>query len=663
MPRNIPVGNGSLLVNFDESYQLRDIYWPHVGQQNHTTGGICRFGVWVNDRFKWLGDDGWRRKLTYQEDTLVTEVTLEHSELPVVLRCRDCVDFHRDVYLRIVEVENRSDTEQEVRLFWCMDLSINGHSVGDSAYFEPERRCLFHYKEKSWFSVHVARMVDDELACGADQWAVGVKNTRGKEGTWRDAEDGELSGHGVAQGSVDSTIGLHLKIAPGQRETGMHWFTVGVNFQEVCELSDMVCSKRPELLMERTKYYWKLWANKEAHHFACISEKLCRLYRRSLLILRTQIDNRGAILAANDFDIAAFNRDTYSYMWPRDGALVAAGLIDSGYSEVSRRFFDFCHRVITNEGFMLHKYNPDGSLASSWHGWLVDGEQELPVQEDETALVIWALWKHFKKFRDIEFVKKHYRGLVIRAANWLMEYRCPDTLLPLASWDLWEERHGVHGWTVGAVWGGLQGAANFAEAFGETVLAARYREVAARMKKAVVKHLWLDDEKRFCRSCDKGTGRKYRKDRVMDSSIIGLWYFGMFDPDDAKIVATMEALKDKLWVKTSVGGMARYESDYYHQVSSDLANVPGNPWFICTLWLAQWQIATAKISADLDQSLTLIEWCADRALESGVMAEQVDPYTNVPISVSPLTWSHATLVMTINEFLKKETELASRSNR
>ena len=32
MPRDIPVGNGSLLVNFDADYALRDLYWPHVGQ-------------------------------------------------------------------------------------------------------------------------------------------------------------------------------------------------------------------------------------------------------------------------------------------------------------------------------------------------------------------------------------------------------------------------------------------------------------------------------------------------------------------------------------------------------------------------------------------------------------------------------------------------------
>jgi len=35
---------------------------------------------------------------------------------------------------------------------------------------------------------------------------------RGAEGTWRDAEDGKLSDDAVADGSVDSTIGMHLNV-------------------------------------------------------------------------------------------------------------------------------------------------------------------------------------------------------------------------------------------------------------------------------------------------------------------------------------------------------------------------------------------------------------------------------------------------------------------
>jgi GH15 family glucan-1,4-alpha-glucosidase len=403
-----------------------------------------------------------------------------------------------------------------------------------------------------------------------------------------------------------------------------------------------------------------LWVTKEDEDFGDLPTAVCDLYRRSLLILRTQIDDGGAIIAANDFDIAHYGRDTYSYMWPRDGALVVGALVDAGYSQVSRRFFDFCHRVITDEGYLLHKYNPDGSLASSWHGWYFEGRKELPVQEDETALVVWALWRHFERFRDVEFIKPHYRGLVVRAANWLVDYRDEESGLPLPSWDLWEERRGVLAWTVGATWAGLQAAANFADAFGEGDLAAAYRGAADEMRAGAEAHLWSPDLGRFARMVKRREDGGWDVDPTIDASLFGLWYLapsfegrGMFAPDDPRIVATMEAVRERLWVKTDVGGVARYENDYYHQVSQDVENVPGNPWFICTLWLAQWYVATAKTRDDLEPALDILNWAAAHALPSGVMAEQVHPYTNAPLSVSPLTWSHATLVMTVREYVAR----------
>src|SRR5436309_1354347 len=48
MPRDIPVGNGHFLVTFDGRYQIRDIYFPHVGQENHAGAGPCRFGVYLD---------------------------------------------------------------------------------------------------------------------------------------------------------------------------------------------------------------------------------------------------------------------------------------------------------------------------------------------------------------------------------------------------------------------------------------------------------------------------------------------------------------------------------------------------------------------------------------------------------------------------------------
>lgn len=659
MPRDLPVGNGSLLINFDAVYQLRDVYYPHVGQESHTEGHPFRFGVWVDGEFRWVHGEGWQRSLGYVEDTLVTQVDLTHPELKLRLECQDVVDFHENLYLRKVDVHNLAGGPREVRLFFCHDFHIYDNEVGDTAYYEPERRALFHYKRERWFMINGLHEGDVE---GVDQWATGIKETGTSVGTWRDAEDGELGGNPIAQGAVDSCIALHTTV-PGQASSTLYyWIAVGYDFEEVTRLNRIVRAKGPETFLQRTAGYWRLWVNKEAVDFGDMPQELIDLYKRSLLILRTQIDNGGAILAANDHDTTAFNRDTYSYMWPRDGALVADSLIAAGYPEVSQRFFNFCRDLITKEGYFLHKYNPDGSLASSWHPWLRQGEKHLPIQEDETGLVLWALWRHFERYREIELLKPLFRPLVVRAAEFMADYRDEATGLPRESHDLWEERVGVFAWTTAAVFGGLMAAANFAEAFGEGVLAQHFEQAAEDIRRAADEHLWREDLGRFVRGVYLREGEA-AADPVQDASMCGLWMFGMYAPDDPRIVATMEAMRERLWVKTEVGGLARYENDYYHQVSQDIENVPGNPWFITTLWLAEWHIATAREEDDLAASLELLQWVEKHALASGVLAEQIHPHTNEPLSVSPLTWSHATLVTAMQHYMGKRAALSGSSVR
>ncbi len=656
MPRDLPLGNGSLLADFDGAYQLRDLYWPHVGSENHTNGHASRFGVWVDGRFSWVSDDAWRRDLRYEEDTLVSRVTLARHDLQLALICRDAVDFHVNLYVREITVRNQSDAPRKVRLFFGHDLHITADELGNTAYYEPERRALFHYKGKCWIMINGAKVGPEGLTIGLDQWAAGRSERNDLQGTWRDAEDGILSGNPVAQGNVDSTMALHLDVGPGGEAKAWYWMAVGGDFAEVTRINRAVREKGPATFLERTRHYWALWISKASARFTDLPGPIGQLYRRSLLIIRTQVDNSGAILAANDYDITQYGRDTYSYMWPRDGALAAAALDDAGYSEVPRRFFEFCHSVITEEGYLLHKYNPDGSLASSWHGWYHDGKKELPVQEDETGLVLWALWRHFERWHDVEFIKPLYRGLVIRAANWLAEYRDKGDGLPLPSWDLWEERRGVFGWTCGATWAGLQAAANFADAFGEVAMATGYRRAAEEIKAGVRAHLWSAKHGRFLRMIQRGAAVE---DATADASLCGLWLFGMLLPDDPAVIATMRFLAEKLAVKTKVGGVARYENDPYQQASRDTSRIPGNPWFVCTLWLAEWHIAAAQNHEQLAACARLLNWAIEHALPSGVMAEQVHPETGAPLSVSPLTWSHAAFISAVHALEQRRAALGN----
>jgi GH15 family glucan-1,4-alpha-glucosidase len=108
-----------------------------------------------------------------------------------------------------------------------------------------------------------------------------------------------------------------------------------------------------------------------------------------------------------------------------------------------------------------------------------------------------------------------------------------------------------------------------------------------------------------------------------------------------------------LWAKTEIGGVARYEADGYMTVSTDYTRIPGNPWFISTLWLADYYIAAATTKDELSKALDLLKWTVEKALPSGVLAEQVNPLSGAPVSVSPLTWSHSSFVATVMNYLHK----------
>ncbi len=662
MPRDLPLGNGRMLVTFDDEYRIRDIFYPFVGKENHVGGYYCRFGVYVDGQFTWVERaHGWTLDLGYERDTLVTEVTCRNESLGVVLVCSDCVDFHANLYVRRVEVTNLRPQEREIRVFFHQDLRIADSDVGDTAAYDPATRAVVHYKGNRYFLINL-------LACGelgVRKWAIGQKGQPGKEGTWRDAEDdGNLSGSPIAQGAVDSVVAAHVPVPGHSTSEIFYWIAAGPRWKGdwdgVDELNAKVVERGPASFLQRTRDYWRLWVSKEPIDFFDLSPDIVDLYRRSLLILRTQIDNGGAIIAANDSDITTFARDTYSYMWPRDGALVAHALDLAGYQEPPRRFFEFCADVLTPEGYLMHKYTPDRALGSSWHPWIGpngDGgtqTPQLPIQEDETALVIWALWKHFQRYRDIEDLRGLYGRLVKKAAAFLVSYRDPTTKLPGPSYDLWEERRGILTFTCGSVIGGLHAAAQFATIFGECELARRYESAAQEIRQGMDTHLWRPELGRFARMVRVHLGGAIEVDDTIDASLYGAFAFGAYPPDDPRVESTMKAIRDHLWCKTDVGGVARYTNDYYHQVGKDITTVPGNPWFICTMWLAQYAIARAKTSADLDPARQILAWVEKRKKRpSGVLAEQVHPYTGAPLSVAPLTWSHATVVTLVQEYLDR----------
>lgn len=652
MPRDLAIGNGSLLINFDAQYRLADFYFPHVGMENHAAS-LFRFGVWADGGLRWIEHGSWKKSLSYLRDTVVTDVRCENEELGLRLRCYDAVDADANVYVRKIVVRNLREEPRTIKLFLHHDFSFYGNAIGDTAFFDPHTQAIIHYKAKRYV------LINSES--GIAEYTCSRSGISGVDGTWRDAEDGELEMSAIAQGAVDSTFSIPVALEAGGSITTMYWICAGGRYGEVLALDRAVREETPARVLARTASYWYTWVNKPARALTDLPDEIADLYRRSLLVVSTQCDRGGAVLAANDSDIAWGHNDNYSYMWARDAAFVCDAMDRAGFPEITRRFLQFANKVIKDDGYFLHKYHPDGTLASLWHPWVRNGKAQLPIQEDETALVIWLVARHYDRTRDLDLLRSVYQRLVVRPAEFLMEFRDAESGLPKPSFDLWEERQGVFTFTACAVVAGLRAAAELANLFNDHERRMRYERTANEMRDAIVRHLWIEDESRFARGLILN-GDELELDRTIDASGFATFYLGVFPATSTMVEGTMRAIRDRLWVGTETGGVARYENDGYHRISEETGRVPGNPWIITTLWLAEHVIARAANRGELQSALDLVRWVLSKAIPSLVLPEQINPYDGSPLSVAPFTWSHAQLVSAVLGYLDAARNLRHASS-
>jgi len=647
--RDIPVGNGSLLVNFDDKYQIRDIYFPHVGQENHTEGFPFRFGIWADGIFSWVYSDEWARELRYLPDTLVTDVVLVNRALGIEIKCNDTVAGRENIYIRRIVVSDLTAAFREIRVFLHQDFRIYENKIGDTAFYDPETVSLIHYKKHRYFLINTSPHFDEV--------ATGRKAFRHSEGTWRDAEDGALHGGPTTEGSVDSTIGIHFSIAAGESFEFYYWIAAGTSHREVASLNERVKARNPEHYFRESQVYWREWLGESGLSTSALSPAVVDLYKRSLQIIRTQTDNGGAIIAATDHDVTERATDHYAYLWPRDGAFVANALDRAGYPHLTRSFFKLCSEIVDSRGYFLQKYNPDGSVGSGWHASWDQSRRipVLPIQQDETALVLWALWEHYERNRDIEYIQPLYEKLVKPCADFLIEYRDIESGLPGPSWNLWEDRRGIHTFTCASVVAALRAAGKFAELFEDRRRSDDCFREAGKIVDAMLANLYDHETGRFVRGL-LINGDALIPDTTVDASLFGIFYFGCFAANDHVVTSSMQAVIDRLTNHEAYGGIARFEGDSYMRGPD---NSPPNSWIICTLWIAEYHIAAAKTIEDLAPALAILEWTANRALPSGVLAEQIDPLTGEARSVSPLTWSHSTFVAAVLSYAARLDELSS----
>lgn len=640
MGRPVVLSNGQLFVGLNEQGLVHDFYYPYVGLENLTTARSLhhKIGVYVDGTFSWTDDGSWTAEVLFENDALISNITLVSENLGVTLYLKDCVDATENFFLRKVTVVNGRDHDRKIRVFMHQVFQISRGGRSDTALYVPDGNYLLDYKGR--YCLAIGGQLQDGTQF--DQYAVGNYGIEGKAGTFMDAEDGELTDNPVEHGGVDSVIRFSLQVGAQESNSFNYWVIATSSQNDAQSIHDRLCQKSAaDEALHRTRQHWQEWLNVSGSVISEVPEADRLPLQQSLLIIKAHSDSRGSILASGDSSIFNYGRDYYCYCWPRDAAYALWPLIRTGHFEEARQFFLFARDVMHPDGYMMHKYQPDRAIGSTWHPLVHNKVRELAIQEDETACMLFMLNELYEAEHDLTYVQNLYHTFVEPCANFLTTFIDEQTGLPHASYDLWEQRFATFTYTVCTVISGLEAASKLSEAVDQPQNAVRYRRTAEAIRSKLDTLMHPDGY--FRKAYLLEDGELQFDDSIDIANMYGAYMCAKLPIQDDRLTRTVQKVEQDLFKRGPIGGVVRYVGDDYFLTKQQYG---GNPWIVCTLWLAQYYISAKRT----EEARQLIDWAKARQIQSGVLSEQFDPEDGSPLGVAPLVWSHAELVNTILDY-------------
>lgn len=647
MARPIVLSNGELHVGINQNALVHDFYFPYVGLENHSAGENMqhRVGIWVDGEVSWLGTDtSWSFEFSYPHSALIGHTVARNDRIGIVLEFDDCVDAQISAFVRSIHVINNRDSDRDIRLFMHQAFAIgDSRSNTDTGQYLPDSNAILHYRGRRAFII--SGMSGGQAF---DQHSIGLFGIEGHEGTYKDADDGELSNGAVEHGRIDSTLRFKMQIAAYSSTRVHYWIAAGRSIRLALFVHKQIIDSGADSRIGQTADWWHNWL--EPAQLA--ANKIPEIYRKtfieSTMIIKSQIDMRGAVIASTDTTMLNYSRDAYAYCWPRDGSFVLWPLIRMGYKDEAYRFFQFCKRGLHPDGYLMHKYRADGALGSSWHPYVQDGVIAPPIQEDETALTLFVFSQYYHLHPDDNLLKDFYVDMIKPMADFMVGYIDDVTGLPKPSYDLWEQVFLTTTFTVSVVYAALLAASGIADKADDPDSAVKWRSAAEDIRHAAHKHLYNDDRKHFFKGLIVKNGDIIKDATIDTSSAFGAFMFGLFDMSSSELTSSIATVKELFGINQGAIGLPRYENDDYRRENP---SITGNYWFINSLWLAQYDADTDN----LDDTFKILDWVKSHAMSTGMMAEQINPETQQIISPAPLTWTQAEYLSTLLDTIAERT--------
>ena len=384
--------------------------------------------------------------------------------------------------------------------------------------------------------------------------------------------------------------------------------------------------------LEDTKKYWRKYLKTHSRIDLKNNAAIRKIYDRTILLFPLLInDKTGGISAGVESDEYKTRCGRYSYCWPRDAVFITESLDELEMTKETEKFYKvFCKMTQSRTGGWEQRFYTDGHLAPCWG-----------YQIDETASVIFGLYRHYEKTKNVKFLKdtlKMCENGIEFLEKYLDDIFNEKFELPV-SYDLWEEYEGISLYSISAIFGAYNSMLKIYEVVEDEFINNRLRieqiEKSKKMldrrvreiKEYALKKFYDEQKKCFVRNTD---------DKRLDISILGAVVpFGLLAPKEKKLLTTIERMN--MTLRTYSGGYIRYEGDTY--------NGGFNPWVIATLWMANYYLE----AKEKKKAKECYEFIIKTASPHGFLGEQVNNETMKPSWIIGLTWSHAMFVIITNK--------------
>ena len=619
------IGNKNMTVTFSNKGELVRLFYPSTDYKQFFD--FLHTGVKINDSaLVYLHADInniYSQEYINGTNILKTQILNTYFNLKILQT--DFVPIRENILVKNYKFINESNIDLDINflLYSKMLTNINNDTCG---FIKND--CLIQYNH----DYSVCLFAKEKLL------AYQLNNSK------NNIMDGVIGGKDYIGLSPDSSISYDIgKIPPGGEKEINIYILVNDN-KERCLLNEIdneierIRKKDIKVEFEHTKQYWRrfLKEHKKIELRQKDEEsKLNKIYERSVLLMDLFTNpTTGGISAGVEIDEQKTKCGRYSYCWPRDAVFVTEALDAIGMTKEAERFYKvFCKMTQSKNGMWEQRFYTDGRLAPSWG-----------YQIDETASVVYGVYKHYEETKDAKFLKETFK-MCENAIIFLQKYFkdiTSDEPKMQKSYDLWEEYEGVSFYSISTIFAAYDAMLKILPIVKDEYEGNRLKiESIEKQRKALEKEILEIKEYLLNNFYDETTKSLIRnkEDRKIDISLLGaVTPFKIFSPKEKKIQNTIERIN--MTLRTFTGGYIRYENDTY---------MGGyNPWPISNLWMTNYYLLTGENKKALECFEFVINTCSDLYF----LGEQVNNVTKRPAWMIGLTWSHAMFLSTLKKLAK-----------